>query len=98
MRDDLVDVFCKEYTAHMSTLIAAQHVDVKRIRSEQATVEKEQANIVQAIKDSVPAAMVKGELETISTRTQALKDKLAAVGNERTPLFIRPWRAATAPV
>jgi hypothetical protein len=92
MRDDLVDIFCTEYTKHMNTLISAQHSDVKRYRREKAKVAKEKANIIQAIKDGVPADMIKDELETISERAQELEAKLTAAGTEPRP-FIHPAMA-----
>ncbi len=92
MRDDLVDIFCKEYTKHMNTLISAQNSDVRRYRREKTKVAKEKANIIQAIKDGVPADMIKDELETISERAQELEAKLAAAGTEPRP-FIHPAMA-----
>ncbi len=92
MRDDLVDIFCKEYTKHMNTLISAQNSDVKRYRREKAKVTREKANIIQAIKDGVPADMIKDELEAISERAQELEAKLAAAGTEPRP-FIHPAMA-----
>ena len=40
----------------------------KHHRSELATLEKEWANLIQAIKGGVPAAMIKDDVERVTTR------------------------------
>ena len=51
MRDDLVEVFCKEYTRHMNILQGQQNQTLKTHKQEQARLSKERENIVSAIKD-----------------------------------------------
>ncbi len=93
MRDDLVEAFCKEYTRHINALRSAQNAELKRLRSEQAKLVKDKENIIQAIKDGVPAAMVKDELQRVSERQDELKELIAAAGQEPRP-FVHPAMAS----
>ena len=60
--------------------------------ADQAKAAKEKANIIQAIKDGVPADVIKDELENITSRAQEIEAELAAVGKEPRP-FIHPAMA-----
>ena len=72
MRDDLVEVFCEEYRKHLNTLHKEQNAARKRNMAEKATLEKEKANIIKAIKDGLPAALLKDELENLTRRSEEL--------------------------
>jgi hypothetical protein len=66
MRDELVQVFCEEYQKSLNQLRSAQRMTISKQKAELARLDKEKANIIQAIKDGVPAELIKDELETIS--------------------------------
>ncbi|PCJ20513.1 MAG: resolvase [SAR86 cluster bacterium] len=78
MQTDLVEVFCKEYTNHLNMLNNQKSATKKRHRSELTTLEKERVNLIQAIKDGVPAAMIKDDLERVTTRKEEVSALLAA--------------------
>lgn len=78
MREELVEVFCKEYTSHLNMLNNQKSAIQKRHRSELATLEKERVNLIQAIKDGVPAVMIKDDLERVTTRHDEITALLAA--------------------
>ncbi len=93
MRSELVELFCAEYTKHMNTLIAAQHGEVKRLKSEQSKIAKEKQNIIEAIKRGIDPDMVKGELEAIKQREADIEVKMEASGREPQP-FVHPAMAS----
>ncbi len=70
MQTELVEVFCKEYTKHLNMLNSQKNATQKRHRTELDTLEKERVNLIQAIKDGIPAAMVKDDLERVTTRKE----------------------------
>ena len=93
MRDDLVEIFCKEYTRHINTLRSAQNTELKRLQSEQAKLAKDKEKIIQAIKDGVPAAMIKDELEQIVSRQDEVAGLIVSAGAEP-KTFIHPAMAS----
>jgi len=86
MRDDLVKVFCEEYTKHWDELQRNQDQTRKIYRSEYAELTKEQENIIQAIKDGIPAHQIKDELEAVTRRREEL-GPLLEVQDEPRPLL-----------
>ena len=92
MRDDLVQIFCDEYARHLNTLRSAQNAAIAKHKTKQSKLSKEKENIIQAIKDGVPAAMIKDELTRISERQEELKTLLIAQSQEPRP-FIHPTMA-----
>ncbi|MES9993990.1 MAG: recombinase family protein [Candidatus Thiodiazotropha sp.] len=76
MRDDLLKVFCEEYTRHFNALQNQQDQALKAYQSEQAKLAKERENMIQAIKDGVPADMIKDELKALSDRLEELETLL----------------------
>ncbi len=78
MRDDLVQIFCAEYTKHFNKLQGQQDQALKSYKSEQAKFTTERANIVQAIKDGMPADLLKDDLLAVSDRLEKLSDILNA--------------------
>ncbi len=87
LRDDLVKVFCEEYTRHLNALNAAHRSGLERSKSEKRKLEKEKANIIQAIKDGVPATMVKDALEDIANREKVLESAIKEHASEPRPLI-----------
>jgi site-specific DNA recombinase len=92
MQGELIDVFCLEYAKQMNTLRAAQNAQVARQRSEQQKLTKEKENIIQAIKDGVPAAMIKDELARITARQEEL-DYLAKTQSDEPRPLVHPTMA-----
>ncbi len=93
MRPELVELFCAEYTKHMNVLIAAQHQDLKRLKSEQSKIEREKANIIDAIKRGIDPDMVKDELDAIKQRQIEIEAKMKVSGHEPQP-FVHPAMAS----
>lgn len=87
MRDELVQVFCEEYARHMNALRSSQNAAVASRRAEAAKLAKEKENIIQAIKDGVPASMVKDELESVAKRQDELKTLMQSSNDESRPLI-----------
>ncbi len=72
MRDDLLQVFCEEYTRHMNALQHAQDATLRRYKQEQDKLIKERNSVIQAIKDGIPASMIKDDLFRITERQEEL--------------------------
>ena len=87
MRDELVQVFCEEYARHMNALRAAQNTALASRKAEAAKLTKEKENIIQAIKDGVPASMVKDELERLAMRQDELAALMESHQEEPRPLI-----------
>jgi len=91
MRDDLVEIFCEEYTRHMNKLQNQKDSALEADKAEQAKLFKQRDNIIQAIKDGVAASLVKDELEAVSKRLEELGE-LLKVRSEPRP-FLHPSMA-----
>ena len=87
MRDELVQVFCDEYARHMNALRAAQNAALASRHAEAAKLTKERENIVQAIKDGVPASMIKDDLVRVSARLEELAALTENESDEPRPLI-----------
>lgn len=72
MREDLIEIFCAEYTKHMNELRLSENASIKQYKIEQTKLEREKNNIIKAIKDGVPASMLSDELQKIATRQSEL--------------------------
>ncbi|MBK6897602.1 MAG: recombinase family protein [Alphaproteobacteria bacterium] len=92
MRDDLLAVFCAEYTAHLNRLRAAQDDALREARAEREKLQKARANVLQAIREGIAAALVKDELESIAARLEVL-DKTLAQGSEQARPLLHPTMA-----
>ena len=77
MRDDLVKVFCEEYTRHMNTLQSQKDQNLTSYTNEQTKLFKERENIIQAIKQGIAADLVKDDLEKVSSRLKELEALLS---------------------
>ena len=87
MRDDLLQAFCDEYTKHMNRLVARQGQVLRQYTSEQAKLEKEREQLIQAIKDGVPGALVKDDLIRVTDRQEELKKLIATHDAKPKPLL-----------
>ncbi len=87
MRDELVQVFCEEYPKSLNRLRSLQKSSLKKQVAELAKLDKEKANIIQAIKDGVPAELIKDELEQISQRQEELQKRIETQSHKVRPLI-----------
>lgn len=92
MNDDLLEVFCAEYALHMNTLLSSQREALSSYKTRQAKLAKEKNNVIQAIKDGVPAAMLKNELDDIARKEKELEELFLACSEEPRP-FLYPAMA-----
>lgn len=92
MRDDLVQIFCEEYTRHLNALRAAQDGALAEAGAERDRLRKARANVLQAIRDGIAAALVKDELESIASRLETL-ETIIARGNESPRPLLHPSMA-----
>lgn len=72
MRDDLLHIFCAEYTRHLNHLRAAQDCALRDAKAEKEKLSKERAHILQAIREGIGALLVKDDLERIAARLEVL--------------------------
>ncbi|MEM9098681.1 MAG: recombinase family protein [Pseudomonadota bacterium] len=79
MDPELCAVFCKEYTAHLNRLRRGRLDAEADRRKELAKLERERVRMVQAIKDGMPAEMIREEAERIAARMDVLKRELGDV-------------------
>ncbi|MCL4677729.1 MAG: recombinase family protein [Alphaproteobacteria bacterium] len=87
MRDDLVELFCKEYTAHLNRLRAAQDGALAETRTERDRLQKARANVLQAIRDGIAANLVKDELERIAADLEKVETIIAQGSDQPRPLL-----------
>lgn len=76
MRSELIEVFCAEYTKHLSSLHAQQNAHRRSLEAERQTLLKERDRLIQAIKDGIPAAMIKDDLDGIAKRIEKAEKTL----------------------
>ncbi|MGC3939937.1 recombinase family protein [Roseobacter sp. EG26] len=76
MDPELCALFCKEYTEHLNKLRRTRIDASTAQRKELAKLERERVRIVEAIKDGLPADMVRDDAQRISTRIDILKREL----------------------
>ncbi|MBK9584885.1 MAG: recombinase family protein [Alphaproteobacteria bacterium] len=92
MRDDLLTIFCEEYTRHLNRLRAAQDSVLADSRAERERLQKARANVLTAIREGIAARLVKDELESIAARLEAL-DSVIARGSEQARPLLHPAMA-----
>jgi site-specific DNA recombinase len=88
----LLAEFCDEYTRHLNKLRTEKNASLSVARGELARLTKQRENIIQAIKDGVPAAEVKDDLARIAMRREELQALLA--GTKEEPVLLHPNMAA----
>ena len=87
MQDDLVQVFCEEYQKHLNALRSSQKTALSKQKTELAKLEKEKANMIQAIKDGIPAKLIKDKLDQITKKQEDLVKSIEINGKEVRPLI-----------
>ena len=88
MDPTLLAEFCDEYTRHLNRLRTEKNASLIAARGELARLTKQRENIIQAIKDGVPATEVKDDLARIVMRREELEALLA--GTKEEPVLLHP--------
>ena len=88
----LLAEFCNEYTRHLNKLRTEKNASLGAARAELARLTKQREDIIQAIKDGVPATEVKDDLAGIVMRREELETLLA--GTKEEPVLLHPNMAA----
>jgi hypothetical protein len=78
MRRDLFEDFCREYVRELNRLRMEHRASISSGRTELAGVEREIRQLIQAIKDGVPALSIKDELLSLESRKAQLQSRLDA--------------------
>lgn len=73
MPDELVEIFADEYIKHLDHLHSHDNAAHERSRKEKIKLEAERNNLVQAIKDGIPADIIKDDLERVTQHLARLK-------------------------
>ncbi|WP_431206523.1 recombinase family protein [Bradyrhizobium betae] len=84
----LLDVFCKEYAAHLNRLRIAQNSSLASYKAELAKLQGRQKRIIKAVMDGYDTPGMKDESNAIHAREQELT-KLLSVQKE-TPVLLHP--------
>ena len=87
MKDNLVQIFCEEYNRNINALRSQQQATLKKHEAELAKLDKEKANIIQAIKDGMPAEFLKDEMEDITAKQSELKALITIEGKDTKPIL-----------
>ncbi|MGH1470834.1 MAG: recombinase family protein [Cellvibrionaceae bacterium] len=77
MREELIEIFCFEYTKQINVLHTQHNAKRKNLQTEREKANKEKDNLVQAIKDGISAALVKDDLERITARIEDIDKSLS---------------------
>ena len=88
MQEDLFSIFCKEYEKHMSQVESRQTKDSAKGKAKRQKLNKEKDNIIQAIRQGIPADVVKAELERIMMELEDLKDQ--ETSSKSAPITLAP--------
>ena len=92
MDPSLLAEFCDEYTRHLNKLRTEKNASLVAARVELARLAKQRENIIQAIKDGVPATEVKDDLAGLVKRREELEALLS--GTKEEPVLLHPNMAA----
>lgn len=76
MREELVSVFCMEYTKRINELQSQQNAKRISLKNELTATQKQKTNLIQAIKDGVPASLVKDDLAHVTQKIEELEQEL----------------------
>jgi site-specific DNA recombinase len=84
----LLEEFCAEYTRHLNALRNEQNTAINTAKADLTRLAKERGNLIQAIKDGVPASEIKDDLARIATKREDLETLLDGVEEE--PVLLHP--------
>ena len=94
MDQDLLEVFCKEYARERNRLNAQAEQGRSALEKELATANRDHSKLVDAIIAGIPADQVKGKMQALTERREALEAKLTHT-SAPDPIRIHPKMAAT---
>jgi DNA invertase Pin-like site-specific DNA recombinase len=83
MAPDLLAEFCVEFTAHLNRLRGERNAAVVEAKRELSRFDRDRANLIQAIRDGIPASEVKDDLARIATRRAELEAIVSGTKDER---------------
>lgn len=92
MDPGLLEEFCEEYTRYLNKVRGEKNATLAAAKAEIGKLARQRENIIQAIKDGVPAAEVKDDLARITARREELESLLA--GTKEEPVLLHPGMAA----
>jgi len=75
----LCEEFCAEYTRHLNELRNEKNAALIAARAEHENLAREKENLIQAIKDGVPASEIKDDLARIALRREELEARLCHI-------------------
>ena len=87
----LLEEFCTEYTRHLNVLRNEKNASLIVAKAELTKLAKERENLIQAIKDGVPASEIKDDLARITARREELEELLD--GTKEEPVLLHPGMA-----
>ena len=87
MRDELLTVFCEEYTKQINSLHAAQNAVLKRQKREVEKLQKEKDALVKSLREGIPAELIKDDLIKVSAQIEERQEFLATKEKEPRPLI-----------
>ena len=87
MRPDLIELYCEEYHRHLDQLIADQEKLKQSQLRERTKFIKERDNLIQAIKDGLPASMVQDDLKRVSEQLESIEKAMLDAAEPPRPLL-----------
>ncbi|OWY08448.1 hypothetical protein B6V72_18560 [Thioclava sp. F34-6] len=87
MNDELLEVFCEEYTRHMNALRMAETGNRARDEAKLTKIVRDLDRLVDAIIDGVPAERVKDRMETLEIQKTEIEARLTSAPQEEKPLL-----------
>jgi hypothetical protein len=94
LRRDLFEEFCQEFTRETNRLRMAARAAVTATERELRRVQRELEKLVQALKDGVPASVVKEPIIALESQQAELQARVAHAA-QPPPLLIPTWRTCT---
>lgn len=88
MEPELCKEFCDEYTRHLNQLRNEKNAHISAAKAELVKVAKARENIIEAIKDGIPASEVKEDLTRVAARRDELQRILEQAEEE--PVLLHP--------
>lgn len=91
MTDDMLQVFCEEYTRHLNKLSMSKNARVNQLRAELAKLLKAKKRYLAAIGNGVPADEVRDEIIANIARREEIEKQLAL--SVEVPVLLHPKMA-----
>jgi DNA invertase Pin-like site-specific DNA recombinase len=77
MQAEVVEAFCEEYTRYINELRRAKTSQIDKYKKELVKLEKDKANIIEAIKAGIPAGELKESLDMIVQKREKIEHFLS---------------------